>query len=232
MSAEELLDRAWDEHTDPFTNTVRVTMMTLRRKLGDPPVIETVTGAGYRIRCSSPDGRLRLTLWYTGLFLVAGAMLLALNYFLVDRSTNSATRCASACRPRRTSRDERSSGGGRRRAARACAWSTCSRSRRWPPCSLSARVADRGQSSAPVHRMTTTARHLSESNLHERIDLDGPDDELKELADTFDAMLDRFGDGILRPASLRRRRVARAANAIVDHPRRSRCHPRRSRCHA
>jgi len=50
VSAEELLDRAWDEHTDPFTNTVRVTMMTLRRKLGDPPVIETVTGAGYRIR--------------------------------------------------------------------------------------------------------------------------------------------------------------------------------------
>ena len=50
VSAEELLDRVWDEHTDPFTNTVRVTMMTLRRKLGDPPVIETVTGAGYRIR--------------------------------------------------------------------------------------------------------------------------------------------------------------------------------------
>ena len=50
VSAEELLDRAWDEHTDPFTNTVRVTVMTLRRKLGDPPVIETVTGAGYRIR--------------------------------------------------------------------------------------------------------------------------------------------------------------------------------------
>ena len=50
VSAEELLERAWDEHTDPFTNTVRVTVMTLRRKLGDPPVIETVTGAGYRIR--------------------------------------------------------------------------------------------------------------------------------------------------------------------------------------
>jgi DNA-binding response OmpR family regulator len=50
VSAEALLDRAWDEHTDPFTNTVRVTVMTLRRKLGDPPVIETVTGAGYRIR--------------------------------------------------------------------------------------------------------------------------------------------------------------------------------------
>jgi DNA-binding response OmpR family regulator len=48
-SAETLLDRAWDENIDPFTNTVRVTMMKLRRKLGDPPVIETVPGAGYRI---------------------------------------------------------------------------------------------------------------------------------------------------------------------------------------
>jgi DNA-binding response OmpR family regulator len=39
----------WDEHADPFTNTVRMTIMTLRRKLGDPPVLETVMGAGYRI---------------------------------------------------------------------------------------------------------------------------------------------------------------------------------------
>ena len=49
VSAEELLERAWDEHADPFTNTVRVTVGTLRRKLGDPPSIETVVGAGYRI---------------------------------------------------------------------------------------------------------------------------------------------------------------------------------------
>src|SRR5207237_6428482 len=43
-----------------------------------------------------------------------------------------------------------------------------------------------------LHRMTATARRLSEQNLHERIALDGPDDELKELADTFDAMLGRL----------------------------------------
>ncbi|MFI5046652.1 MAG: response regulator transcription factor [Acidimicrobiia bacterium] len=49
VSAETLLERAWDEYADPFTNTVRVTMVTLRRKLGTPPVIETVIGAGYRI---------------------------------------------------------------------------------------------------------------------------------------------------------------------------------------
>jgi DNA-binding response OmpR family regulator len=50
ISAEELLDRVWDEHTDPFTNTVRVTVANLRRKLGEPALVETVIGAGYRIR--------------------------------------------------------------------------------------------------------------------------------------------------------------------------------------
>jgi DNA-binding response OmpR family regulator len=48
VSAEDLLEKAWDEHADPFTNAVRVAVMTLRRKLGEPPVIETVAGAGYR----------------------------------------------------------------------------------------------------------------------------------------------------------------------------------------
>ncbi|SCL45638.1 DNA-binding response regulator, OmpR family, contains REC and winged-helix (wHTH) domain [Micromonospora eburnea] len=50
VSAEELLERAWDEHIDPFTNVVRVTVMKLRRKLGDPQVVETVPGVGYQIR--------------------------------------------------------------------------------------------------------------------------------------------------------------------------------------
>jgi DNA-binding response OmpR family regulator len=49
VSVEDLLQGVWDEHADPFTNTVRMTIMTLRRKLGDPPVLETVMGAGYRI---------------------------------------------------------------------------------------------------------------------------------------------------------------------------------------
>jgi DNA-binding response OmpR family regulator len=49
VSAEQLLERAWDEAADPFTNTVKVTMSRLRRKLGDPSVIVTVPHAGYRI---------------------------------------------------------------------------------------------------------------------------------------------------------------------------------------
>ncbi|GAB3498533.1 response regulator transcription factor [Amycolatopsis cihanbeyliensis] len=48
VSAEELLEKAWDEHADPFTNAVRVAVMTLRRKLGAPELIHTVPGAGYR----------------------------------------------------------------------------------------------------------------------------------------------------------------------------------------
>jgi DNA-binding response OmpR family regulator len=50
VRTEHLLEKVWDEHTDPFTNTVRVTVMKLRRKLGDPPVVETVPGVGYQIR--------------------------------------------------------------------------------------------------------------------------------------------------------------------------------------
>ncbi len=54
VSSEELLERVWDVNADPFTTTVRVTMMTLRKKLGDPGLIETVVGAGYRIRIGEP----------------------------------------------------------------------------------------------------------------------------------------------------------------------------------
>ena len=56
LSSEELLEHVWDEHADPFTNTVRVTVMTLRKKLaaqGEDQPIETVVGRGYRL---SPKG--------------------------------------------------------------------------------------------------------------------------------------------------------------------------------
>src|ERR1700733_15334689 len=49
ISAEQLLERVWDEYADPFTNAVAVTVMRLRRKLGEPPLIETVIGGGYRL---------------------------------------------------------------------------------------------------------------------------------------------------------------------------------------
>jgi DNA-binding response OmpR family regulator len=49
VSAETLLEKAWDENADPFTHTVRMTILKLRRKLGDPPVVLTEPGVGYRI---------------------------------------------------------------------------------------------------------------------------------------------------------------------------------------
>ncbi|MEU5882319.1 HAMP domain-containing sensor histidine kinase [Spirillospora sp. NPDC047279] len=69
-------------------------------------------------------------------------------------------------------------------------------------------VADRALS--PLQRVTATARRLSESTLHERIALEGPDDEIKELADTFDAMLERLGEAF----DSQRRFVANASHEL------------------
>ena len=52
VSSEELLERVWDQHADPFTTTVKVTIRRLRTKLGDPPLVETVPQGGYRIEAS------------------------------------------------------------------------------------------------------------------------------------------------------------------------------------
>jgi DNA-binding response OmpR family regulator len=49
VSAEQLLEKAWDEHADPFTGVVRFTIMMVRRKLDDPPIIDTIPGVGYQI---------------------------------------------------------------------------------------------------------------------------------------------------------------------------------------
>ncbi|MGB8880234.1 MAG: response regulator transcription factor [Solirubrobacteraceae bacterium] len=55
LSAERLLEQAWDENVDPFTNTVRVTMGRLRRKLGEPHVIQNTPGIGYRITTTDSE---------------------------------------------------------------------------------------------------------------------------------------------------------------------------------
>ena len=57
VSAEELLERAWDENADPFTNAVRITVSALRKRLGEPWVIATVPGVGYRIDAGPDAGR-------------------------------------------------------------------------------------------------------------------------------------------------------------------------------
>ena len=60
VSAEELLKRGWDENADPFTNAVRITVSALRKRLGEPGIIATVAGVGYRIDTqpdTGPEGR-------------------------------------------------------------------------------------------------------------------------------------------------------------------------------
>ena len=102
VSAEEMLERVWDEAADPFSQAVRTTISRLRAKMGDPAVIETVPRVGYRIggypvslqsrltnlafRPHLPRRtvRMRLTLLYGCLFLASGAGLLAITYVLVD----------------------------------------------------------------------------------------------------------------------------------------------------
>jgi two-component system response regulator VanR len=57
VSAEELLERAWDGNADPFTNAVRITVSALRKRLGEPWIIATVAGVGYRIETATGPGR-------------------------------------------------------------------------------------------------------------------------------------------------------------------------------
>ena len=94
VSAEELLERAWDENADPFTNAVRITVSALRKRLGEPWVIATVPGVGYRIdpdavtvvaRAPGLSVRLKLTLSYAGFLMVAGALLLAVVWVFLLR---------------------------------------------------------------------------------------------------------------------------------------------------
>jgi DNA-binding response OmpR family regulator len=56
LTAEQLLEQAWDENTDPFTNTVKTTIARLRRKLGEPAIIHTTPGIGYRITTTTRPG--------------------------------------------------------------------------------------------------------------------------------------------------------------------------------
>jgi hypothetical protein len=105
VSAEELLERVWDENADPFTATVKITVSRLRAKLGDPPgdpdrrqsrlpdmsgaarLNQRLTQLGFGHRLRRRTVRVRLTLLYGGLFLLSGAALVAITYGLFERAT-------------------------------------------------------------------------------------------------------------------------------------------------
>jgi signal transduction histidine kinase len=163
-----------------------------------------------------PTVRLRLTLLYGGLFLIAGALLLTLNYFLVRRSItlDSAEVHARAEELLKESvgpleaefRDAGHANGGRRFqevleiAQRQFISETTRELVLQSLIALSGMAVVAmalgwfvaGRVLHPLKEITATARRLSEQNLHERISMQGPHDELRELADTLDDMLRRL----------------------------------------
>ena len=242
VSAEELLERVWDEHADPFSRTVTVTIGRLRNKLGPPGIhrdrgrirlphsVTVPTAAGGEAtarRWRVPRGvRVRLTVIYTSLFLLGGIILLALTFLLVSnslgasggaRSTASDRKILAQCKAKanRPHRSGKESGVSVRDLSIQCqkafaAGSAAGKNAQrdhtmhelelWSLVGLAAlTVAASGlgwvmasRALRPVREITDAARRASERHLGERINLVGPDDELKELADTFDEMLDRL----------------------------------------
>ena len=204
VSAEELLERAWDQNADPFTNAVRITVSALRKRLGATWIIATVTGVGYRVstqRNTEQDGgdrgsapglsvRLKLTLSYAGFVMLAGALLLAavwlflLRYvpqraFISPRQHWHApcSRCIS--RPVQPPARLRSEGRGSDGV----------------PTGLRSpgRVASHGRMLAPLTRITDATRTAATGSLSHRIRLPGRKNaQLRELADAFDTMLARL----------------------------------------
>ena len=197
VSAEELLERAWDENADPFTNAVRITVSALRKRLGEPWLIATVPGVGYRIDTAPDRGaertvdrapglsvRLKLTLSYAGFLMLAGALLLAAVWVFLLRYVP----------------DERS-------RLRTCPWlptrplrPRCAPSPRRRPSVLAFLLVFglvggwllAGRMLAPLTRITDATRLAATGSLSHRIRLPGRSDEFRELADAFDAMLARL----------------------------------------
>ena len=138
VSAEELLERAWDENADPFTNAVRITVSGLRKRLGEPWIIATVAGVGlpHRHRNQTPGAReesvdrapglsvrLKLTLSYAGFLMLAGVLMLAAVWVVVLRYIPDGV--LSPCIPR---------GGSSSTAPTPCTASARSRPSCWRSC--------------------------------------------------------------------------------------------------
>ncbi len=189
VSAEERLARAWDENADPFTNAVRITVSGLRKRLGEPWIIATVAGVGYRIDEATGRGeasvdrapglsvRLKLTLSYAGFLMLAGAVLLAAGYFSLSRGVHPGVIFLVR--------------------------SHADLLRDFTP--IAAVVMAfllvfgllggwllAGRMLAPLTRITDATRMAATGSLAHRIELEGRQDEFRGLADSFDTMLARL----------------------------------------
>ncbi len=189
VSAEDLLERAWDANADPLTNAVRITVSALRKRLGEPWVIATVPGVGYRIDVggATVSVRLKLTLSYAGFLLVAGALLLgAVWVFLLRHVPDRATlivRDTSRITGVFPVRSNLVHFFAPRAAAVLAILLVFGLAGGWI---LAGRML------APLARITDATRRAAGGSLAHRIRLPGRRDEFGELADAFDAMLGRL----------------------------------------
>ena len=175
VSARRLLDRVWDENIDTLSNTVRMTVMTLRKKLGQPAVIETVRGWLPHLMRPRPTIRLKLTALYAVVVFLAGGLLLAVSYALLDGHLHNTLSDAAADDLLAQLRDQY--------VLALFAVTAFAVLLGWV-------IA--GRALAPLRAIATAARAVSGDSLTRRVALRGPDDELRELADTFDEMLERL----------------------------------------
>ena len=236
VSAEQLLE----------TGLGRAHRPVHQRGAGDhheaAPQARRPAGDRDRARSGVPDPmkthstiRARLTLVYGGLFLLAGVVLLAVTYVLVDQrlpqpfGVEHCATCRGPAPPRRPAIADRRTAPARHRPSR------CRTRRRADALdslltqggialvvvavvAIGVRLAGRrpgAAAAAPDHRdgPPDRRRRRADRGLHERIALTGPHDEIKELADTFDVMLGPARPVLRRPAAVRRQRLARAAHA-------------------
>ena len=198
VSAEDLLERAWDENADPFTNAVRITVSGLRKRLGEPWIIATVPGAGYRIDTdpdSARDGedvdrapglsaRLKLTLSYAGFLMLAGVLMLAAVWVVVLRYIPDGV--LYHMHPSwwfLVDRSDPLHGFGSIAAIVLACLLLFGLLGGW----LLA-----GRMLAPLTRITDATRVAANGSLSHRIQLPGRNDEFRELADAFDTMLARL----------------------------------------
>ena len=195
VSAEELLERAWDENANPFTNAVRITVSALRKRLGEPWLIATVPASAtastrrpgrdaMEATVARPPGlsvRLKLTLSYAGFLMVAGAVLLAVVWvFLLRYVPDGTIRSLGGFVPNRSDLQEAFAP----RAAAVLAFLLLF--------GLVGGWLLAGRMLAPLSRITDATRRAASGSLSHRIQLPGRSDEFRELADAFDTMLARL----------------------------------------
>ncbi len=234
ISAEELLERAWDQNADPFTNAVRITVSALRKRLGEPWVIATVAGVGYRIvlnrapamreqtmdRAPGLSVRLKLTFSYAGFLMLAGALLLGavwvflLRYVPVRAShRHPAPRSGCLSRPVRPLARFRAKG---------------SRSTGVP---AGVRPPGRVASSRPDAR-PPDSHHRRRPHRRDRVALPpdpapGPQGRVPRARRRLRHHASPARNTRRRTAEVRRQRLPRTAHAAGHHPGTSRCGPQR-----